>query len=137
MAYNARETHRNLQIRYFCSTFVSAFRETLDVWSRERDGTIAQLVEQRTENPCVTGSIPVGTTTKKEIAKKKAISFYFNTPLNIDISHLRIFKLYLLLTTFPSGVWYLHHLRNSDSGSSLLSIFFFSPLRKYLPIPFA
>ena len=26
-------------------------------------GAIAQLVEQRTENPCVTGSIPVGTTT--------------------------------------------------------------------------
>ncbi len=26
------------------------------------DGAIAQLVEQRTENPCVTGSIPVGTT---------------------------------------------------------------------------
>ena len=28
-------------------------------------GTVAQLVEQRTENPRVTGSIPVGTTTKK------------------------------------------------------------------------
>ena len=27
-------------------------------------GAIAQLVEQRTENPCVTGSIPVGTTLK-------------------------------------------------------------------------
>ena len=27
-------------------------------------GAIAQLVEQRTENPCVTGSIPVGTTKK-------------------------------------------------------------------------
>ena len=26
-------------------------------------GTVAQLVEQRTENPRVTGSIPVGTTT--------------------------------------------------------------------------
>ena len=25
-------------------------------------GIIAQLVEQRTENPCVTGSIPVNTT---------------------------------------------------------------------------
>ena len=25
-------------------------------------GAIAQLVEQRTENPCVTGSSPVGTT---------------------------------------------------------------------------
>jgi hypothetical protein len=27
-----------------------------------RNGTIAQLVEQRTENPCVPGSIPGGTT---------------------------------------------------------------------------
>ncbi len=29
-------------------------------------GAIAQLVEQRTENPCVTGSIPVGTTKKRD-----------------------------------------------------------------------
>ncbi len=28
----------------------------------QRIGTIAQLVEQRTENPCVVGSIPTGTT---------------------------------------------------------------------------
>ena len=28
-------------------------------------GAIAQLVEQRTENPCVPGSIPGGTTQKK------------------------------------------------------------------------
>lgn len=30
-------------------------------------GTIAQLVEQRTENPCVPGSIPGGTTTKSHL----------------------------------------------------------------------
>ena len=30
-----------------------------------RNGAIAQLVEQRTENPCVPGSIPGGTTFKK------------------------------------------------------------------------
>ena len=29
-----------------------------------KNGTIAQLVEQRTENPCVPGSIPGGTTYK-------------------------------------------------------------------------
>ncbi len=29
-------------------------------------GTIAQLVEQRTENPCVAGSIPAGTTKKPQ-----------------------------------------------------------------------
>ena len=32
-------------------------------------GTIAQQVEQRTENPCVTGSIPVGATQKKSPRK--------------------------------------------------------------------
>ena len=30
------------------------------------DGAIAQLVEQRTENPCVPGSIPGGTTKKRD-----------------------------------------------------------------------
>ena len=30
--------------------------------SKEKIGAIAQLVEQRTENPCVPGSIPGGTT---------------------------------------------------------------------------
>ena len=29
---------------------------------QKRNGAIAQLVEQRTENPCVPGSIPGGTT---------------------------------------------------------------------------
>ena len=32
---------------------------------KNKKGTIAQLVEQRTENPCVPGSIPGGTTRKK------------------------------------------------------------------------
>ena len=33
-------------------------------------GTLAQSVEQRTENPCVPGSIPGGTTLKASIAFK-------------------------------------------------------------------
>ena len=37
------------------SIFASAFNAT---------GALAQLVEQRTENPCVPGSIPGGTTLK-------------------------------------------------------------------------
>ena len=32
---------------------------------KQNNGVIAQLVEQRTENPCVPGSIPGGTTFKK------------------------------------------------------------------------
>ena len=31
---------------------------------KKSTGTLAQLVEQRTENPCVPGSIPGGTTFK-------------------------------------------------------------------------
>ena len=34
------------------------------------NGAIAQLVEQRTENPCVPGSIPGGTTTKRSYSSK-------------------------------------------------------------------
>ena len=36
--------------------------------SSNNDGAIAQLVEQRTENPCVPGSIPGGTTLNKQKA---------------------------------------------------------------------
>ncbi len=41
------------------------------------EGTIAQLVEQRTENPCVPGSIPGGTTKKIEEVETFFQSFSF------------------------------------------------------------
>ena len=41
----------------FCS-----FIKTCYLCTRKTKGAIAQLVEQRTENPCVPGSIPGGTT---------------------------------------------------------------------------
>ena len=37
---------------------------------RKREGIIAQLVEQRTENPCVAGSIPADTTSIKSLFSK-------------------------------------------------------------------
>ena len=42
-------------------------------------GTIAQLVEQRTENPCVAGSIPAGTTgtEKRNRSRVKFLFFCF------------------------------------------------------------
>ena len=51
---------KNLVMSKKSSTFAPAFRKT-----STPHGAIAQLVEQRTENPCVTGSIPVGTTVKR------------------------------------------------------------------------
>ena len=38
----------------------------LPISERKNNGAIAQLVEQRTENPCVPGSIPGGTTFQKQ-----------------------------------------------------------------------
>ena len=42
-----------------------------------KQGTLAQLVEQRTENPCVPGSIPGGTT-KKTVSKINETVFLFS-----------------------------------------------------------
>lgn len=42
----------------------------------KRQGAIAQLVEQRTENPCVPGSIPGGTTTQNLYNANLSISFW-------------------------------------------------------------
>ena len=41
---------------------MSNIRKKVITLHSEKGGTIAQLVEQRTENPCVAGSIPAGTT---------------------------------------------------------------------------
>ena len=48
------------------------------------DGAIAQLVEQRTENPCVPGSIPGGTTKKKRgiAAQQRVIPLFLFFPLS-------------------------------------------------------
>ncbi len=43
----------------------------------QRDGIIAQLVEQRTENPCVAGSIPADTTIKKSLFSNENGLFCF------------------------------------------------------------
>ena len=46
------------------------------------DGAIAQLVEQRTENPCVPGSIPGGTTKKKRgiATQQRVMPLFFRFP---------------------------------------------------------
>ena len=48
------------------------------------DGAIAQLVEQRTENPCVPGSIPGGTTAKKQL--RNFVTAFFFLSLNHKIT---------------------------------------------------
>ena len=51
-------------------------------------GAIAQLVEQRTENPCVPGSIPGGTTIdsviKKSLELLKFKGFFYSSYCNLQ-----------------------------------------------------
>ena len=55
------------------STFASQLRKQAQMLLNiaKHDGAIAQLVEQRTENPCVPGSIPGGTT---QMFRKKKVT---------------------------------------------------------------
>ena len=61
----------------------------------EHDGAIAQLVEQRTENPCVPGSIPGGTTFKRnnstqipEFQTNSGIFVFPQSAKNSGLKHL-------------------------------------------------
>ena len=59
--------------------FFLSIMEKVVFLQRNYGGTVAQLVEQRTENPRVTGSIPVGTTTLK---RRDASRLFFRVHLD-------------------------------------------------------
>ena len=59
--------------KFFSKNILSIQKKVITLHSQlSADGAIAQLVEQRTENPCVPGSIPGGTT-----SGGRCIDFYF------------------------------------------------------------
>ena len=67
----------------------------------KKSGAIAQLVEQRTENPCVPGSIPGGTTQKTAI---EAILLRFFVYILWPIfRHFLISRDLLTSTMFPKA----------------------------------
>ena len=59
-----KNSAKRLRIGKFC-LYLHSQSEMACAARKQNDGAIAQLVEQRTENPCVPGSIPGGTTSKK------------------------------------------------------------------------
>ena len=65
---------KNLQVSNISRTFAPAIKQ-------HSVGAIAQLVEQRTENPCVPGSIPGGTTTKRSYSLEWLLFCCINAPL--------------------------------------------------------
>ena len=54
---------------------------------KRNNGVIAQLVEQRTENPCVPGSIPGDTTKITKVSQKKRVAkmqlFFISVGINV------------------------------------------------------
>ncbi len=52
-------------------------------------GALAQLVEQWTENPCVPGSIPGGTTSNKPLLIRAVYLYYELLCLHINKSELK------------------------------------------------
>ena len=52
--------------------------------SKTKNGAIAQLVEQRTENPCVPGSIPGGTT--ENLSRSNSIEVFFVYALHVHVT---------------------------------------------------
>lgn len=50
-------------------------------------GTLAQLVEQRTENPCVPGSIPGGTTKKSRNLGLRDFLFLISSALSARLKY--------------------------------------------------
>ena len=67
-----------LRSSVFCLTFALANSEE---GQKTQNGAIAQLVEQRTENPCVPGSIPGGTTKQtKRACRKDMPPFFLSQP---------------------------------------------------------
>jgi hypothetical protein len=62
--------------RFFQLKNFGIFRKRI-IFAISKNGTIAQLVEQRTENPCVPGSIPGGTTQKKEMPSTQCCGHFF------------------------------------------------------------
>ena len=75
----------------WCSGYhdcLSRSRPWVRVPSEPPFGFIAQLVEQRTENPCVAGSIPAGATSLKKFKASIASFFVFLLLNKINIINI-------------------------------------------------
>ena len=79
----------------------------LSLHSQTSDGVIAQLVEQRTENPCVPGSIP-GDTTRTKVKSLKINDFFF-CPYSICPKYVRksfTILTFIIFTSIIGPIWF-------------------------------
>jgi hypothetical protein len=79
------ENEADMKMLKFCTNYfdnlarkVFPLQKNMYLCIPKPKGAIAQLVEQRTENPCVLGSIPSGTTFKIPLKIRRDFYFYIN-----------------------------------------------------------
>ena len=117
--------------------------------SKQQIGAIAQLVEQRTENPCVPGSIPGGTT--KNLNRSNSVEVFSLYPylshmnLNlVGVSQHRMSSSANLKAGYSSAedLYYIHlrlqvytYVPESTKGSATLSPLRISPLSGLRGLP--
>ena len=79
MVQNSSKAAQKLFFRHFYRFFPPKFawfkKNNVPLQRKNTDGAIAQLVEQRTENPCVPGSIPGGTTKSESCIPQLSFAF--------------------------------------------------------------
>ena len=83
-------------------------------------GAIAQMVEQRTENPCVPGSIPGGTTYKESFF---GVTLFYIRAI-AQLVEQRTDIVYKLALCPRFGSWWHHNVKESFLGVTLFCFHF-------------
>ena len=83
----------------FRKLILAVIKKVLPLQSNSEIGALAQLVEQRTENPCVPSSILGGTTIRKVVAVSDIFLYYrINFKVMVVRSHIALFYITIRLT---------------------------------------
>ncbi len=77
-SYNTDNKQTNFLSVFFITGSLADSKSFTTFATAIKQGAIAQLVEQRTENPCVPGSIPGGTTIDSVISRNPLKFSHFN-----------------------------------------------------------
>ena len=79
--------------KIFLKIMLCVLKKVVFLQPQIQRGAVAQLVEQRTENPCVTGSTPVSATPSKGSRKWSFFLLWVVHTLSIVTTQLGVFSL--------------------------------------------
>ena len=111
-------------LNFFLKT-LAQYKNLSYLCTRKWDGAIAQLVEQRTENPCVPGSIPGGTTCKnsQNVLKQRFGSFSFALKPKFGYILTTFWYFTSVFEIFKRSFWRRHIIKREGKNSSFHLLF--------------